>query len=349
MHHGTDEPPAFGLVSLHRSELSFTCIALEAGQSVTAEHLAGIDIVLGSADSGNQLYLSRLCHENNVICVYIIENIPEGRYKMNALSTHNPILKLRRDFYIWNEERRRISAFNLCHGLQSNGTPAYNHYSFISNNLLYFDTRVHASQIVTDDVLQKRLQYLSDNQPLRLAFSGRLISIKGADHLVRLAHKLKQAGTPFQLTIYGSGELEQQMRDYIAINQLQNEVYMPGTLNFYEELLPELKENVDVFVCLHRQGDPSCTYLETLSCGIPIVGYDNEAFTGLMALADIGWLVKMDDLDGIAETISFLHEHRAMLFEKSENSLDFARQHDFDSTFQRRINHLLATVDARDC
>lgn len=346
---GTDEPPAFGLVTLPRSELPFTCITLAAGQSVTAEHLLGIDIVLASGDAGNQMYLGRLCNQHKVFCVYIIENIPEGRYKISSLSTNNPILKLRRAFYIWNEERKRISAFKLCNGLQSNGAPAYSHYSFVANNLLYFDTRVFASQIITDQALHQRLQHLSKNQPLRLAFSGRLISMKGADQLVKLAHKLKRAGTPFHLTIYGSGELEQDMRDYITTNQLENEVSMPGAVNFYEKLIPELKQNVDLFVCLHRQGDPSCTYLETLSCGIPIAGYDNRAFSGLMELADIGWSIKMDDIDNMVETITLLHTNRAELIKKSENSVEFARQHDFESTFQRRISHLLATVDGRSC
>lgn len=38
----------------------------------------------------------------------------------------------------------------------------------------------------------------------------------------------------------------------------------------------------------HRQGDPSCTYLETYACGMPIVGYNNQAHQGILASNNAG-------------------------------------------------------------
>jgi hypothetical protein len=109
-------------------------------------------------------------------------------------------------------------------------------------------------------------------------------------------------------------------------------------------LIPELQQSVDVFVCLHRQSDPSCTYLETLSCGVPIVGYKNRAFSGLLELADIGWGGELNNLDEICTIIVHLHENRTEIIEKSKNSAAFAQQHDFDTTFQKRIDHLIYSL-----
>ena len=210
----------------------------------------------------------------------------------------------------------------------------------MTNNLLYFDTRVFKNQIIENDNLQQRLDYLSKNEPLRIAFSGRLIKIKGADHLVKLALKLKQDNTPFQLKIYGAGELSREMQSFISNHNLENNVTMLGSVDFYNTLIPQLKQSVDLFVCLHRQSDPSCTYLETLSCGIPIVGYKNKAFAGIMDISDIGWGAPLNDLEEIRSIISNLHSNRTELIEKSKNSATYARLHDFDSTFQRRIDQL---------
>lgn len=341
-------PPDFGLVTVNPDELPFSCIALAPKQVVSASHLQDVAIVLASGDADEQLHISRLCRAKNIACVYIIEYIPETRYQIVSLTTRNPVIKLRRLFYVWEKERKRLAAFKCCDGLQSNGTPAHDEYHFVANNLLYFDTRVYQEQIITDADLQQRLHYLSENNPLRLAFSGRLIRMKGADHLVLLAAKLKQSGIPFQLAIYGAGELDAQMRADITRHQLDGLVSMPGAVDFYDRLLPDLKQSVDMFICLHRQSDPSCTYLETLSCGLPIAGYNNRAFSGLTALADIGWGVAMDDLDGIAAIVGHLHQHRDELAAKSKNSAEFARQHDFGSTFQRRIDHLRATLAKTD-
>jgi colanic acid/amylovoran biosynthesis glycosyltransferase len=69
---------------------------------------------------------------------------------------------------------------------------------------------------------------------------------------------------PFQLTIYGTGDLMTSMKEFISEHHLENDVIMPGSVDFYNVLFPELKQTIDIFVCLHRQSNPSCTYLETL-------------------------------------------------------------------------------------
>ncbi|MFT7224126.1 MAG: colanic acid/amylovoran biosynthesis glycosyltransferase [Cellvibrionaceae bacterium] len=93
---------------------------------------------------------------------------------------------------------------------------------------------------------------------------------------------------------------------------------------------------MDIYVILHRQSDPSCTYLETLSCGIPIIGYKNKAFSGLLDLQNIGW--------GVAKKIEHLSSHRDEIKEKSRQSISFAKNHDFDTTFMRRIDHLKSLI-----
>ena len=210
---------------------------------------------------------------------------------------------------------------------------------------MYFDTRVYKHDCIEDVDLEHRLNELSKNKPLRLAFSGRLIRMKGADHLVKLALLLKQRKVLYKFYIYGAGELKDEMIAYIHKHQLEDSVYLPGPVDFYKQLIPDLKKNIDLFICLHRQSDPSCTYLETLSCGVPIVGYKNKAFSGLLSLVDIGWGSEINDLNKIADTIVHLNENRNQLFAKSRSAIAFARPNDFETTFQNRINHLLSTLE----
>jgi glycosyltransferase involved in cell wall biosynthesis len=334
--------PDFGVVQKRADELPFSCIALGENEIVSGEHLKNASLVLASGDAHDQLHISAICSQADIKCVYIIEYIPETRYQIASLSTRNPLVLLRRLHYIWRNEKKRITAFKLCDGLQSNGTAAYHHYHDVKNRLLYFDTRVSKQQVIGNADLETRLDTLRQDKPLRLAFSGRLIRMKGADHLVKLAQLLKSRGVSFKLTIYGSGDLDSDMRAEITAHGLENEVSMPGPVDFNTRLIPDIKERVDLFVCLHRQSDPSCTYLETLSCGVPIVGYKNRAFAGIMELADIGWGTKMNNLEGIASIIGALSSNRGELAEKSRNSAKFARLHDFETTYQNRINHLLA-------
>lgn len=337
--------PDFGVVNKPINDIPFKCIIVDKDDAITAGDLSGVSIVLASADADNQLHISALCGKSGIKCVYVIENIPKTRYQITLLSTHNPFVLVRRFIYIWQQEKKRKLAFSISDGLQSNGTPAYFEYSTSKNNLLYFDTRVNKGNYITGDDLESRLADLSENKPLRLAFSGRLIHIKGADHLVKLALILKQRDIPFSFFIYGAGELKDEMNVFIKKNQLDKHVFLLGPVDFYTRLLPDLQNNIDLFVCLHRQSDPSCTYLETLSCGVPIVGYKNRAFDGLLTMADIGWGAKINDIQKIADSIEYLDKNRTELYEKSRKALKFARQHDFESTFQNRIKQLISLVE----
>jgi colanic acid/amylovoran biosynthesis glycosyltransferase len=337
--------PDFGFVKKTIGELPFQLTILLGDELITEDHIKNASIVLASGDSFNQLHLSKLCKKLNIKCVYVIEYIPETRHQILDLAKVNPVVKLRRRYFLWNGERKRVAAFQAADGIQANGTAAYDEYNRFKNCILYFDTRVNTDVIVSNEKLNERIETLMNNQPIRLAFSGRLIRMKGADDLIELAGLLKDRNIKFKMAIYGTGDLEGDMVDKINDMRLNSEVNMAGVVDFYNELLPEIKGNVDLFVMLHRQSDPSCTYLETLSCGIPIVGYENKAFSGLLAREDVGWGKKIDDLHGIADIIEHLNNSREQIKEKSINSVNFSCSHDFESTFQKRIEQLRLLVE----
>src|SRR5690606_34570637 len=99
-------------------------------------------------------------------------------------------------------------------------------------------------------------------------------------------------------------------------------------------------ENADVFLSCHRQGDPSCTYLESMGCGTPIVGYDNEMWRELSVASGGGWTVRMGDVDAIVRRLASLTTED--ILSAGASALAFAKAHDFDQEFRRRMEHLAA-------
>jgi glycosyltransferase involved in cell wall biosynthesis len=108
-----------------------------------------------------------------------------------------------------------------------------------------------------------------------------------------------------------------------------------------------MRQEIDLFVCCHRQGDPSCTYLETLACGVPIVGYDNEAFVGLLRICPAGYAVPMDDWQGLAKAIAQLSQSPNELINLAREGISFTKKHAFESEFQARINHVKRLFNLR--
>jgi len=207
---------------------------------------------------------------------------------------------------------------------------------------LYFDTRVGSHSLATPEHQQWRAERLRGKRQLHLAFSGRLLRMKGAHHLVPIVHGLRRRGVDFRMTICGDGPLAEPIARGIERLGLSACVTWAGTLDFEHELLPMMREDVDLFVVPHVQGDPSCTYLETLACGVPIVGYANEAWSGLLNRAAVGWKSPIGKPDKLAELIARLD--REEIVRRSAEALAFASKHSFDRTFSGRVNHLVDLV-----
>lgn len=333
--------PEFGTVRATREVLPFRLRVIEAEAKLRAEHLAGASVVLAAADDVRQLEVAALCRRIGARCVYVIEYDPQTRHRICALEAPNRLVRLRRDLFLRGKERARRAALREAAAIQSNGTAAHEEYRRYAASHLYFDTRARRDAHITEAALESRLGRLLRGGPLRLAFSGRLIAMKGADHLPRVAARLRDLGIGCHWTVYGAGALAPVIQAEVRTLGLEEIFTMRGPVDFHDRLMPEIQAGTDLYVMPHRQSDPSCTYLETLACGIPIVGYANRALKGLLELAEVGAAAQVEDIEGLANAVARLDADRERLAAMSRAAAAFSRTHTFEDTFQRRIDHLL--------
>jgi len=326
------------LININELPFKIEIINLESLENLPELHENSI--FLASTDF-RQNEVSKICKRHNVPCIYVTEYSLKTRIQIINAMTQNLILRLRR--YAWevSQELKHRKAIAIANGVQCNGVPVYHAYHKINSHPhLYFDTRITENMFISKTDLTKRTSEYLKNNSLRLLFSGRLIKIKGVDHLIPIAEHLKHLGIKFEMFICGDGELKENLEKQIIQRGLSRSVKMLGVLEFKTELVPFVQKNIDLFICCHRQGDPSCTYLETMSCGVPIVGYNNEAFVGVVHQSQTGWFVKMNRPDLLADKIAELNKNPELIIAASYESLEFAKQHSFEKTFQSRINHI---------
>lgn len=323
------------------SELPFAIEVLDLKSPALRERIQRASVVVNSP-SARSNGLASYCRKLGVPYVYNSEYTLRTRWQIaRAEMPVGPRLARR---MVWEAEQELLTLREvaLASAIQCNGTPTYDAYRrFNKNALLYFDTRTTSSMLATAEHRAARAARRAGDKPLRLVFSGRLNAMKGADDLPKVAKALRERGVPFHFDICGAGPLEHAMRREVEREQLTDRVTFRGVLDFESELMPLLRDEMDLFVCCHRQGDPSCTYLETFAAGVPIVGYANEAFAGLLQHVRGGESVPMGDVGALADTVARLArpETRAWLDRMGDAALEFARQHTFDATFERRIEH----------
>ncbi len=340
MEETTEETDNIDKQIFSRNELPFNLKIVSFDQLTPANFRNQTSLVLGTLGY-RQNHISKICQLANVPCIYVSEYTLKTRKQIIAVNTKNPLLRLRRNLWEQSQEQKQREALQLAEGLQCNGTPTYEAYRTINPNpMLFYDTRISEDMLPTNADLEKRTRSLDDNKPLRLVFSGRLNKMKGADHLLDVAQELKRLEVPFELYISGAGVLEKIMHERITREGLNDCIKMMGLPDFKTKFFPFVKENIDLFICCHRQGDPSCTYIETMSCGVPIVGYGNEAFSGMVEHSKAGWVVPMDKPKLLAKKVAELNNNREEIKRMSFNSLSFAQLRTFEKTFAARIEHM---------
>jgi colanic acid/amylovoran biosynthesis glycosyltransferase len=239
------------------------------------------------------------------------------------------------------QELAQRKAIRNSAGIQSNGLPTYDAYHHLNESPhLYFDGRVEESMLATEEAIDRRFAEMKTGGKIRLLFSGRLDPMKGVRDLPIVAQHLVEMRVPFQMSICGGGELKDELHAHIKAAHLEEHVSLDGILDFKSHLVPYVTRAVDLFVCCHRQGDPSCTYLETMSCGVPVAGYANEALLSLARHSGAGWASPVGNPLSLARLIGWLWNNPEALRQQSIRSLEFARDHSFEKTFKRRISHL---------
>jgi len=332
-------------VAVKPSELPFRVGLVKWSDPNIGEHLKNSRVVLCALDDWQQVSIPSKCVAIGVPVVCVTEYTYKTRRQIICSETTNPLKRLRRIWWTARLEKKRRHAVSVAHGVQCNGTPTFLNYQTLNRNLLlFFDSRIESSMLASDDVLIDRTRKMRQGEALRLAFSGRLVAMKGAHHLPRVAAELRRMKVPFTLDIFGDGVLMPKLKAQIEALNLGNQVHLRGVMDFANELIPTLSKTVDLFICCHPQGDPSCTYMETMACGVPIAGYANEAFEGLVKISGLGWTSPINEPKQLALLVANLNQNRQLLTEAAFQSRNLASQHTFTQVFQDRTQHLLQSA-----
>jgi colanic acid/amylovoran biosynthesis glycosyltransferase len=229
-----------------------------------------------------------------------------------------------------------VPAMRRATSVHCNGYPIYEEAGWFNRErVLYLDSRMKSSMLIGEGQLKERLAARRQRTP-RLIFSGRLEPAKGALDVVKIAVALRNV--PCEFIIYGQGSQRAEMEAIVRENGLAEKVKINDAIPYPQ--LVVAASDCDVFVCCHVQADPSCTYLESMGCGLPIVGYGNAMWRAMQAASGAGVVTKLGSPALAADALRVLLANPVALDELSWKARSFAAGHTFEKEFQRRTDSL---------
>ena len=333
-------------VQTRRAELAFTVRAFSRDDKTLRAELGAAAVVYVPLVPWFT-HVHSIVQALNVPVVYFTDYTFEIRKEIVYAQTRNPLVRMRRLLYVARLEMQYRRMMREAAGIQLQDVPAYNAYVSLHRAALgYFNTQMRRDMLATTEQLNARAERLRARAPLRLVYSGRWNIIKGVDDLPRVARVLRERNVPFELDIFGGGVLEKNLRRALDDAQLDN-VRLRGELPF-AELMRVVANESDLFVCCHRQGDPSTTFNEMLGAGIPLIGYAYDGLRGALSAVNAGWLTPRNDVSALAARIAELDRARESLVAASHAAAEFTRNKSFDDTMCARAAHLRAVLETHE-
>ena len=165
---------------------------------------------------------------------------------------------------------------------------------------------------------------LSEGTAKRIISVGRLEWVKGYDRLIKAWAIVERNHSDWKLDIYGSGTLENELKKMIDDLNIQNLVIHPFTSNITQEYA-----NSSIFVLTSHFEGYSLVLLEAMKTGVPCIAFDIP-FGPRDVIDDqkTGYLVEDNNIELMANKISFLIDNPTIRKNFAEASLVKSRQYD---------------------
>ena len=156
----------------------------------------------------------------------------------------------------------------------------------------------------------------SDRYPDRIVFVGRLTFQK---NLFALFEAI--AGTPYSLDLFGTGELEDKLRNYA--NRIGARVRFMGSVPNAE--LPGILNRYPLFVLPSLTEGMPKALLEAMACGIAVLGTNVPGIREVVRHGHNGWLVERDP-QSIKKGIIHLMENPSLRARLGRSAREFIEE-----------------------
>lgn len=198
----------------------------------------------------------------------------------------------------------------------------------IARGSLYLQPYLHKCRVVpfavNEGILQAGGAYLKKNgykrqrNGLHLLFVGRLVYYKGVQVLLNAMELLPEDVT---LTVIGRGVLEEELKQQCLEKGMENRIKFLGEVS--DETLQQCYQEADVFVLpsTERSEAFGLVQLEAMAYGLPVINTNLKSGVPEVSVhGQTGLTVEPEDVQGLAEAVKWMQEHREERLKMAENA-----------------------------
>lgn len=228
-------------------------------------------------------------------------------HRMPMAPAGNPVKRLWRRVQREMVRRRSVRDIGRATLGLFNGRTVFDAYErYCKVPKVVHDIHLGESDIISEPRLQQRLA--RHDGAINVIYVGRVHEMKGprywVDALEIAVKALQQAGRrPIKATWYGDGPLLEELRRTVETRDLSAAIRFAGPVTDHARLIQMLQE-ADLFVFCHLTPESPRCLIESLMCGVPIVGFESTYASDLLnGHSEGGAFVPIADASALAQAV----------------------------------------------
>jgi glycosyltransferase involved in cell wall biosynthesis len=214
---------------------------------------------------------------------------------------------------------------------------------FARNAKEFHDTSYFASDIATEEDLERRLATLSLPRPLRLVYCGRLIERKGVDRSLLIIARARSLGASLELDVIGEGAESGRLEKLAKSSGINLSVRFLGSHPYGPDLLKKLSA-YDALLFTPTAEDTPRMIFDGYAAGLPLVafgiGYVQERHLQERAT----YLLPKDQIEESASMLMDLDNNRGKLADLARMARVAAQYHSSDNWYRQRADWTVEAV-----
>jgi len=171
-----------------------------------------------------------------------------------------------------------------------------------------------------------RKQYGYDENDFILIYVAEMSYRKHQDLLINVVNVLKNKISDIKLLLVGEGSLMEQYKNQVQKLHLEEYIHFLG----YRKDVPDLMTIADVAVSSSRQEGLPVNVMEAMATGLPLVVTDCRGNRDLVQNGENGFVVGIDDAEGMAERIEYIYKNKKIREKAREYNLENIKNYSLD-------------------
>ena len=192
-------------------------------------------------------------------------------------------------------------------------------------SIVYNDNHLLDKQIISS--VRKRV----GNEPLQIAFLGRLSPEKGIVDLIKSIIPLQGK---IRLSIIGGGVQEPELKQMIADNQLEEVVSLYGYMAWGEKLLEILRKQHLFVLPSYSEGLPTAI-IEAMSCGLPVIATRVGGIPEIVKDNVNGFLYEAGNVGELTECIARMETDEKLRQVLAKEAIKYAKLNTHEKQLER--------------